>query len=134
MSSTPLDQLYMESLLDEVKFPTNKQLLENPDVTQHERNASCGDEVTVTLQLSPDRTTIQQLGWDGAGCIISQATCSVLASDLTGKPITEILEWGEPEVLQCMELKEIAYGRKKCLLLCLHAVQTALKTLLQENK
>jgi nitrogen fixation NifU-like protein len=84
-----LDSLYQEVILDHYKRPLNKSLAPNPDIQVHHVNTSCGDEVTLNLNLIGDR--ISQVTWEGVGCSISQASTSVMSDLLVGKSSTQAL-------------------------------------------
>src|SRR5699024_5211897 len=58
----------------------------------HHVNPTCGDELTLRLQLSEDRETIVDVSYDAQGCSISQAATSMMAELITGRPVTESLE------------------------------------------
>lgn len=118
-----MSTLYHEDLLDEAKNPSNFGTLKNADKTTTHYNASCGDSVSVSVQLSEDKQTILDLKWTGEGCIISQATMSVLSTELIGKSVTEIKKLRQKDLLDFLGLSEIAPGRVKCLSLGLSAVQ-----------
>jgi nitrogen fixation protein NifU and related proteins len=115
--------IYHEDLLDEAKNPSNYGDLDNPDVTTTEYNASCGDVITVSIKLSKDKKTIEEIKWKGQGCIISQASMSVLSEKIKGFPVSQLKKLTKEEVLEELGLTEISVGRIKCLLLGLNAVQ-----------
>lgn len=122
--------LYQEAILDELKQPQHKSVLADADVQVHETNASCGDEVTVFLKLSPDKKTITELTWQGSGCAISQAAMSLLAAELQGKVVAEVLSLQQADLEALLGLEQpIAYGRTKCLLLGLKATKAAVQQL-----
>jgi nitrogen fixation NifU-like protein len=77
-----LDGLYQELILDHSKHPHGKQLAdeEGRAATSHQRNPICGDEVTLRVRLTDDGDVIRDVTWEGAGCSISQASASMLAS------------------------------------------------------
>lgn len=85
-----LDSLYQEVIMDHYKNPTHKSLLATPDVSVHHVNPSCGDEQDLTLIT--DGKIVVDIGWDGVGCSISQASTSIMADLLIGKPINEALK------------------------------------------
>lgn len=65
----------------------------------HQFNPTCGDEVTVRLEVS-DGTNgedhrIESLTWDGHGCAISQASLSVMTDMVVGKTIDEFTTLSE---------------------------------------
>ncbi len=84
-----LDSLYQEVILDHYKRPLNKGLAPNPTVQVHHINTSCGDEVTLNLNL--DEGTVRNVTWEGVGCSISQASTSVMSDLLQGKSVAEAL-------------------------------------------
>jgi nitrogen fixation NifU-like protein len=78
-----LESLYQDLILDHYKNPVNKKLAENPDISVHHVNPSCGDEIT--LHLTGDRGELKSVTWDGVGCSISQASTSVMSDLVQGK-------------------------------------------------
>jgi nitrogen fixation NifU-like protein len=76
-----LDSLYQELILDHSKHPHGKGLLEESGrvATSHQRNPICGDEITLRVRVTDDGA-VRDVTWDGAGCSISQASASMLAS------------------------------------------------------
>lgn len=84
-----LDSLYQEVILDHYKRPLNKGLAPNPTVQVHHINTSCGDEVTLNLNLEEE--TVRNVTWEGVGCSISQASTSVMSDLLQGKSVAEAL-------------------------------------------
>jgi nitrogen fixation protein NifU and related proteins len=84
-----LDSMYQQIILDHYKRPQHHRLLESFDAEVHHVNPTCGDEVTLRVKLAGG--TIADLGWDGEGCSISQASTSVMSELVVGKPINEAL-------------------------------------------
>ena len=60
--------------------------------TSHQFNPTCGDELTLLVELSDDHTRIATIAWDGQGCSISQASVSLMTDLLTGKTLAEAHE------------------------------------------
>ena len=85
-----LDSLYQEVILDHYKHPLNKKL--NPVFTAqvHHVNPSCGDEITLNVNISDGIVT--NVTWDGVGCSISQASTSIASDLMTGKTLEEALK------------------------------------------
>lgn len=121
-----LAEIYTQVLLDSAHHPQAKVELDKADKKTSLRNASCGDEVSVELKLSQDGTKILAVGWQGEGCIISQAHMDGLALAMTDQEVKTILTWGQTEVLGLFGLPSVSPGRLKCLMLGLTAVQQAL--------
>ena len=84
-----------------------------------EKNPSCGDLITIYLQIDDD--VITKLAWAGDGCAISQAAISMLHEELEGKTVQEALALKPQFILELLGL-EISERRMKCALLCLHAL------------
>jgi nitrogen fixation NifU-like protein len=61
----------------------------NPLVQVHHVNTSCGDEITLNLDMNGQ--VINSITWEGVGCSISQASTSVASDLLTGKSSSEAL-------------------------------------------
>lgn len=84
-----LDSLYQEVILEHYKRPLNKALSTNPLVQVHHINTSCGDEITLNLDM--DGEVIKSITWDGVGCSISQASTSVASDLLSGITSSEAM-------------------------------------------
>jgi nitrogen fixation NifU-like protein len=83
------DTLYQQIILDHYKNPHHHALIEPFDAEVHHVNPTCGDEVTLRVKLADG--TIADLGWDGEGCSISQASTSVMADLVVGKPVDDAM-------------------------------------------
>jgi nitrogen fixation protein NifU and related proteins len=84
-----LDSLYQEVILDHYRNPLHKKLLSDFSAKVHHVNPSCGDEIDLTLKTN--QGTITDIGWDGIGCSISQASVSIASDLLIGKSEEEAL-------------------------------------------
>ena len=84
-----LESLYQEIILDHYKRPKNKVLQEKYSVEVHHNNPSCGDEITLRVQI--ENKIIKELSWDGVGCSISQASSSVMSELTQGASIEKAL-------------------------------------------
>ncbi|MFN2562765.1 MAG: Fe-S cluster assembly sulfur transfer protein SufU [Jatrophihabitans sp.] len=85
-----MDSMYQQIILDHYKNPQHRGLPENFDAEVHHVNPTCGDEVTLRVRVTDG--TIAELGWEGEGCSISQASTSVMSDLVVGKPISNALE------------------------------------------
>ncbi len=92
-----IEQMYQQVILDHAKTPHGRGLVEVADGAasgqSHQVNPTCGDEVTLRVELAGD--TIGRVSWEGQGCSISQASLSVLTDLVTGRPVTEAEHLGE---------------------------------------
>ena len=121
-----MDNIYQEALIAEAKQPQNSDLLTTADLKYHGTNASRGDEVMISLKFSADGKTVERVGWEGHGCVVSQASMSVLSEKLIGARLTEIKKWQKANLLPFFGMNEISSGREKCFMMGLEAIQKAL--------
>ena len=87
-----LEQMYQEVILDHYRRPQHSGLREPFGCEVHHVNPTCGDELTLRLQLSDDQSTVADVSYDAQGCSISQASTSMMAELLVGRPVAESLE------------------------------------------
>jgi nitrogen fixation NifU-like protein len=84
-----VDDLYQEIILDHYKHPHGRGLREPYRAEAHHVNPTCGDEVTIRVDVADDRIT--DVSYEGVGCSISQASASVLHETMVGLPVIEAL-------------------------------------------
>ena len=87
-----LEQMYQEVILDHYRHPHHSGLREPFGAEVHHVNPTCGDELTLRLQLSQDEQTIEDVFYDAQGCSISQASTSMMADLIKGRPVAEARE------------------------------------------
>jgi len=82
--SSELEELYQEVILDHARKPRNFRELTDASVRVHGDNPSCGDEIHLAVRFGADGS-LQDIGFTGHGCAISQASASMMTSKLKGK-------------------------------------------------
>lgn len=107
-----LDSLYQEVILDHYKNPHHKGLHADYDAQVHHVNPSCGDEITLNLQLRDG--LISDISWDGVGCSISQASVSIMSDLVLGKSISDA-EKIQTEFVELMQSKGTKQGDEELL-------------------
>jgi nitrogen fixation NifU-like protein len=97
MSSSAMEQLYQQLIIEHAKDPHGKGLAEPYDAESFQVNPTCGDEVRLRVHLSAGDTApvIERVSWDGQGCSISQASISVMTELVEGHPVADADELGE---------------------------------------
>src|SRR5437870_13917536 len=85
--SGDLSELYQQVILDHNKRPRNRGKLPAANRVAHGDNPTCGDQCSVYLRLDGDR--IAEISFDGSGCAISQASASLMTTQLKGKTTAE---------------------------------------------
>ncbi|MEI2731217.1 MAG: SUF system NifU family Fe-S cluster assembly protein [Dermatophilaceae bacterium] len=81
--------LYQQVIIDHYKHPHGAGLRDPFDAEVHHVNPTCGDEVTLRVEVDGDR--VADVSYAAQGCSISVASTSVLAEEVTGRPIAEAL-------------------------------------------
>ncbi|MDT4948797.1 MAG: nitrogen fixation protein NifU, partial [Pseudonocardiales bacterium] len=89
----PMESMYQQIILDHYKHPQHHGLPEDFDAEVHHVNPTCGDEVTLRVRIADGQ--IAELGWEGEGCSISQASTSVMSDLVAGKPIDDAMQLQE---------------------------------------
>lgn len=80
MTSSDLQNLYQQVILDHAREKHGYGLRDDAAASSHQLNPTCGDEVTVGVHTGADGR-IEAISWEGHGCSISTASASLL-SDL----------------------------------------------------
>ncbi len=153
-SGQDLDSLYQEIILDHYKNPHHAGLRDPFGAEVHHVNPTCGDELTLRVQLDdgPDGPVVTDVSYDALGCSISQASASVMTDLVIGKPVAEAmavhesfltLMQGKGQVEPDEDVLEdgIAFAgvakfpaRVKCALLGWMAWKDATATVMEENR
>jgi nitrogen fixation NifU-like protein len=97
-----VEALYQEIILDHYRSPHGKGLREPYDAEVYHINPTCGDEVTLRVQVVDG--VVQDVSYDSQGCSISQASASVLYDLVRGKSIDDAMKLHE-EFLGLMQSK-----------------------------
>ena len=87
-----LDDLYQQIILDHNKKRVGFGL-QPGGFPSHQYNPTCGDEITLTVRLSEDGSTITAFEWEGSGCSISQASASLMTAEASGMTVSEFEEF-----------------------------------------
>ena len=90
-----------------------------------EKNASCGDEITLDLVLDKNQR-VTDIAFIGNGCCISMAAASKLTDYAKGKTVSE-LQKIDFNFMQQLVGTVISPGRIKCLTLSAKALMSALE-------
>jgi nitrogen fixation protein NifU and related proteins len=98
-----LESMYQDIILDHYRNPHHKGLRDPFDAEVYHVNPTCGDEVTlrVVVKTVPAGTqgagepVVADVSYDCLGCSISQASASVMADLVIGKPVAEAMRVGE---------------------------------------
>ncbi|MBM3886506.1 iron-sulfur cluster assembly scaffold protein [Candidatus Dependentiae bacterium] len=118
-----MSSLYHDELIEHYKKSPHRKVITNPSTFYGELNPSCGDKIEVMLVIN--NNVITDIGFQGSGCVISQAAISMLCDTVLGKNIDAALKLGHDEVLQLINI-ELGPVRSKCALLGLQVLQQSI--------
>jgi nitrogen fixation NifU-like protein len=118
-----MDDLYRDEILEHYRRPHNFGTLEQPDAVFEGANPLCGDRITMMLGIRDG--VVEQVAFTGRGCAISQASASMLTDEIKGKPLSDVTQLTQDDVLDELGI-EISPARMKCALLSLDTLQRAL--------
>ena len=116
--------IYEEHVLDHYEDPYHRGTLETATHEDEGKNPLCGDVIQVSLRLDGDGK-IQEAWFDGEGCVISQASASMLIEKIEGKTVEEAKEFTAGEMLELFG-PQLTPNRQKCCLLSWRVLQSAL--------
>ena len=120
-----LSEIYTELIAEESRNPENRRHLPHPTCCEKGHNPSCGDEITLELEVQDGR--IADASFTGNGCAISQASASLMINLRMIKG--EVTDVGELEELEdAAALQSISHmpARVKCALLSWRTLEKAL--------
>lgn len=84
-----LDDLYRRVIMDHYKTPRNRGEMDNGSVTVNLNNPTCGDRISLQLQLEDG--LVRNAKFTGEGCSISMSSASMMTDAVKGKTAAEAL-------------------------------------------
>src|SRR3989338_7232950 len=115
-----VEELYREEIMDHYQNPRNFGHMDGADVSYHDYNPVCGDDVT--MQLKMENGTVKEAMFTGKGCAISQAAASMLTEQIHGKSVKAVVAMTQNDMLEIIKINP-GPVRIKCALLALRAIQ-----------
>lgn len=113
-------KMMKEEVLDHYRNPRNRGTMAKPDFTSGQHNPSCGDSVCMQGRVAHGK--LSDVAFESKGCVISQATASLLSETFKGKPLADILAMDKETLLKALGIP-LGPTRLKCALLPLMALQ-----------
>jgi nitrogen fixation NifU-like protein len=116
-----MDDMYRENILDHAKNPRNRGILQPCDIDFAGENPLCGDHLHLTLRLD-ESDHIAEIGWDGDGCAISQASASMLGERIMGMSLEDVRAINKEDIFEMLGIP-LSANRVKCALLSLKVLK-----------
>ena len=107
-----MQDMYRELILDHARHRRNWGLLNPNDLDHEEYLPLCGDRLRLTLRLDA-QGVIAEVGWDGEGCAISQASASMFGEAILGMTLDEARATQKQLLLDNIGLP-LSINRVKC--------------------
>lgn len=82
-----LENIYTELIAEHSQARDNRRHLEHATIKERGHNPSCGDEITLELEVVDG--TIKDAAFSGTGCAISQASTDMMIELMRGKTVAE---------------------------------------------
>jgi len=120
------EEMYQEHVLDHYEDPYHRGTCDHPTHAHEDKNPLCGDVVRVELAID-DEGRVREAWFEGKGCVISQASASMLMEQLEGKNVEELKDFSAQQMLELFGAR-LTPNRQKCCLLPWRVVQTAVHT------
>lgn len=124
-------QLYQHILMEHYRSPRNRGICAMPDFSTEMLNPSCGD--AISMQGTVNKHIITQLMFEGKGCVISQASASLLIEHAMGKSLTELLAMNKDDMLHLVGMP-LGPLRIRCALLSLEALHQGIVRYAQSSQ
>lgn len=118
------DDIYREIILDHYRNPRNKGRLPDADVSIHDSNPLCGDEIDIHLKVEEEK--VKEIKFEGRGCAISQASASMLTEMIVGKSLSTVKDLKKQDILENIGLTNLGPARIKCALLSLKVLKLSM--------
>ena len=115
--------IYAEEIISHYEHPHNKGKIAKASIDFHEYNPTCGDDITVYLDIKDGK--VKDVKFEGTGCAISMASASMLTDDIKGKTVDGVEKLGFKELVELIGI-DPGPARLKCATLSLKAIKKAL--------
>ena len=121
----PIDdeEIYQEHILDHYEDPFHRGHLPSATHAHEDKNPLCGDVVRIESQLGDDGK-IRDAYFSGNGCVISQASASMLLEKMQGHTVEEAKKFSAEDMLKLYGPR-LTPNRQKCCLLSWKVLQSA---------
>jgi nitrogen fixation protein NifU and related proteins len=125
------EEIYQDHILDHYEDPFHRGHLSAATHAHQDKNPLCGDVVRIELAVD-EAGKIRNLYFDGEGCVISQASASMLLEEMYGKNVDDVKEFSAEDMLTLYGAR-LTPNRQKCCLLSWKVLQEAVHSPVDES-
>jgi nitrogen fixation protein NifU and related proteins len=125
------EEIYQDHILDHYEDPFHRGHLAGATHAHQDKNPLCGDVVRIELEVDDDGK-ISDLYFSGEGCVISQASASMLLEEMYGKSVEDVKQFTPEEMLNLYGPR-LTPNRQKCCLLSWRVLQQAVHSPVEEK-
>mgnify|MGYP004417315561 CR=1 FL=1 len=122
--------LKKDDLVDSAKNPNNYGLLQKYDFICSKQNISCGDSVVICGVIKDG--VLQDVRFEGRGCMLNIAMASKLTDFVKGKSIEDILLLND-EIIQKLLGLQLGMNRMQCAMLSVIALVEGISDFKNKN-
>lgn len=126
------EELYQEHILDHYEDPFHRGELAARTHSHEEKNPLCGDVIRIDLKLD-QQGRVEDCWFSGDGCVISQASASMLLEELSGKTVEEVKKFTAEDMLKLYGPR-LTPNRQKCCLLGWRVIQQAVHSPVENDQ
>ncbi|MEO8493494.1 MAG: iron-sulfur cluster assembly scaffold protein [Planctomycetota bacterium] len=113
--------IYEDHILRHYEQPYHNERFASATHRQRVDNPVCGDSVQLELQVSA-AGVIEQAWFTGTGCVISQASASMLAEHIEGQTLEALSSFNSQDMLRLFRAR-LTPRRQQCCLLAWQALR-----------
>ncbi len=85
-----LDTIYTQLITENSRSPRHRRVINPVTFCKRGNNPSCGDDITLSVHIKDGK--LDDVGFDGVGCAISQASVTMMIDLVKGKTVIEAKE------------------------------------------
>ncbi|MBU1039208.1 iron-sulfur cluster assembly scaffold protein [Patescibacteria group bacterium] len=115
--------LYQATILEHYKNPHNQGDLPKATNRGSVSNPLCGDAISMAFKIVDDQ--VEEVAWQGEGCVLTQATASILSESIKGQKIADLKNINQEAIVKMLGITP-GPNRLECALLPLRALLKAL--------
>lgn len=116
-----MTSIYQEQIIDYYKYPRNKKVLDDASFDYGDQNPVCGDEIHLFVKIGEDGK-VSDVGFQGRGCAISQASVSLLTELISGMSVEEMKKLTNEDIKEMLGIP-LTPVRLKCAILGLKVLE-----------